>query len=85
MRVPLNELQQELWDRIGAGLTQAACREFVYETEYLGYLPFGQYQWIKAKDVNVIDAEPWGWKLSDIAALEQAGLVSIVARWDDPY
>jgi hypothetical protein len=51
----------------------------VYQTEWLGWLPFGQYPWV---DVERADGKddvalrfPGGWEMADVVALEQAGLL----------
>lgn len=48
---------------------------FTYQTEWLGYLPFGQYCWVKIGEEHVSDQFPSGWELSDLDALVAAGLV----------
>ena len=73
-------LQQELARR----LLQAGGGRVVYRTEYLGYLPFGQYQWISVAGKDVSLACPDGWSWSDLEALADAGVLARVSRWINP-
>ncbi|HEU0301575.1 MAG TPA: hypothetical protein VFR37_19095 [Longimicrobium sp.] len=48
-----------------------------YRTEYLGWLPFGQYQWVEVEHAGAgrpvpLDL-PGGWELDDVLAIERAG------------
>jgi hypothetical protein len=49
----------------------------LYRSEWLGWLPFGQYQGIEVEPAGAERAVPLtlpgGWELSDVLAIEQAG------------
>ena len=47
---------------------------FTYQTEWLGFLPFGQYHWVDIGGERVSTQFPSGWGLSDLEALVAAGL-----------
>jgi hypothetical protein len=59
-------------------------RRVVYRTEYLGYLPFGQYHWITVagEDVSLQCPDGWGWR--DLEALADAGVLVRVSQWVNP-
>ncbi|SFD75505.1 hypothetical protein [Pseudoalteromonas denitrificans] len=53
---------------------QAQTDEFMYKSEWLGYLPFGQYQWLEVvgkelKNINLLSIE------ADLASLEKASQI----------
>ncbi|HYR10025.1 MAG TPA: hypothetical protein VEQ60_19785 [Longimicrobium sp.] len=49
----------------------------VYRSEYLGWLPFGQYQGVEVEPAGaerpVPLTLPGGWEMDDLLAIEQAG------------
>jgi hypothetical protein len=47
---------------------------FTYQSEYLGWLPYGQYHWVKVQEQSVSKGFPSGWDLSDLDALVSFGL-----------
>jgi len=50
---------------------------FTYRSEWLGYFPFGVYQWIEV-EAREIKELPSGWSRGDLLALEAEGLVRCV-------
>jgi len=56
----------------------------VYRTEYLGYLPYGQYHHVTVAGRDVSLACPDGWSWSDLEALADAGVLVRVSRWVNP-
>jgi hypothetical protein len=53
-------------------------------TEYLGYLPFGQYHWVTVGGIDVSLQYPEGWERSDLEALAAAGVLARVSEWVNP-
>lgn len=76
--------QRLLRDRIVAAAESAGVREVTYRTEWLGYLPFGAYQWIECADSDLRDGLPSGWSFDDLVALENAGVLERTSEWQNP-
>jgi hypothetical protein len=57
----------------------AGDRDFVVVSEWLGYLPFGQYVWIEVDGVEVSAGWP-PWDSGAIEALVTAGRLVVVER-----
>lgn len=83
--MPLTPPQREIvrlltdaWRAAGAGA------RIVYQTEWLGWLPFGQYQWVDVERADGKDEVslrfPGGWVMADVIALERAGLLRRVSE-----
>ena len=66
----MTPLQRDLAQQLQRAATEAGGRPVVYRTEYLGYLPFGQYQWVTVASEDISLACPDGWEWRD---LESAG------------
>ncbi|HET7234269.1 MAG TPA: hypothetical protein VFJ16_29925 [Longimicrobium sp.] len=79
----MTERQRTLWERIVQAARAAGTASIVYETDWLGWLPFGQYQWFQCNGKDVGDL-PAGWALSDVKALEAAGRLHRTGEWKDP-
>ena len=56
-----------------------AWTEIVYCSEWLGYLPYGAYQWIEAAGRDVSAGMPAGWTLDDLLVLEREGFLERLA------
>lgn len=56
----------------------------MFRTEFLGYLPFGQYHWITVAGVDVSLTCPDGWEWRDFEALADAGVLVRVSQWVNP-
>ncbi|QDU19861.1 hypothetical protein [Urbifossiella limnaea] len=80
----MTRLQQELAQRLRLAAGDSGDRRVVYRTEYLGYLPFGQYHWVLVGDEDVSSACPEGWEWSDLEALADAGVLARVSLWVNP-
>lgn len=80
----MTPLQQELNERLLRAVAESGDRKIVYRTEYLGYLPYGQYHWITigGKDVSLLLPEGWEWR--DLEALADAGVLVRVSHWANP-
>ena len=69
-------------------LELTSINHFVYQTEELGYLPFGFYHWINVNGVDISKNIPADWALDwsrrDLSALEEAGLIETIKKWEDP-
>jgi hypothetical protein len=62
----------------------AATRRVVYRSEYLGYLPFGQYHWVTVGGKDVSAQWPWHWEDDDLDALAGAGELTRISAWVNP-
>ncbi len=80
----MTPLQQELARSLKRAAANAGGRRVVYRTEYLGYLPFGQYHWVTVAggDVSLTCPDGWGWR--DFEALADAGVLVRVLQWVSP-
>lgn len=80
----MTAMQQELARQLHRAATETGGQRVVYRTEYLGYLPFGQYHWITVagKDVSLKCPDGWGWR--DLEDLADAGCLVRVSQWVNP-
>ena len=80
----MTSLQQQLASRLRQAAADACGRRVVYRTEYLGYLPFGQYHWVTVggKDLSLACPDGWAWR--DLEALADAGALLRVSQWVNP-
>lgn len=66
-------LLADAWAAAGPGA------RIVYQSEYLGWLPYGQYQWVDVEGARGKDDAsrrfPSGWEMEDVLALEGAGVL----------
>lgn len=76
--------QQEVLVQLQTAIESMACREFVYCSEWLGYFPFGAYQWVEIDGADISTNFPNGWLGSDLTALEQAGYLRLLSTWQNP-
>ena len=54
--------------------------EFEWSTEYLGYLPFGQYQWLEVRGKDISNGFNFRWDYKDLVELESLGLIVRVSE-----
>lgn len=80
----MTPLQQKLARELRRAATTSGGRRVVYRTEYLGYLPFGQYHWVTVAGVDVSLTCPDGWEWRDLEAIADAGELVRVSRWVNP-
>ena len=52
--------------------------EFEYITEWLGYLPYGQYQWIEVNKKEI--SMQTGWNKKDLNKLMDLGLIKEISE-----
>ena len=58
---------------------EQATTELKYVTEWLGYLPFGQYHWIEIGKERAAESRiPTDWAEKDLDALKNAGLLELI-------
>ena len=48
---------------------------FEWNTEWLGYLPYGQYQWIEINNKGICNKFKFSWEYKDLVELESLGLL----------
>lgn len=84
----LTALQSELLGRLRSAVEGRPSRRVVYCTEWLGYLPFGQYQWVECDGHDISPTFPAEWRLdwsrTDLDALAEVGLLRKVDEWRNP-
>lgn len=80
----MTAIQLELIQQLKHAVEGAASRRIVYHTEYLGYLPFGQYHWITVADHDISSKCPGDWSWDDLEALADAGALIRVSKWINP-
>lgn len=80
----LTRSQLDLLERLQSALDGQAVQEFTYETEYLGYLPYGQYHWLAVGGKHLPSEILDGMLFSDLEALEKAGYLLRVSEWQNP-
>jgi hypothetical protein len=76
-------LRQALRSRIEEVVATAQTREIVHCSEWLGYLPYGAYQWIECDGRDVQDLPPL-WEERDLEALEAEGFLEKLDAWVNP-
>jgi hypothetical protein len=79
----MTPLQEELARTLRRAAAKRNGQRIVYRTEYLGYLPFGQYHSVRVAGEDVSLACPDGWEWRDLEALADAGIMTRVSQWDD--
>jgi len=80
----LTRSQLDLLERLQTVLAGQATQEFTYVTEYLGYLPYGQYCWLAAAGQDLPGEILDSMKFSDLEALEKAGDLRRISEWQNP-
>jgi len=53
---------------------------FVWVTEYIGYLPYGQYQWLEIGDKDASAEFEFAWDYKDLVKLASTGLLVELTR-----
>lgn len=87
--MPLTHRQAEI-ARVLADAWRAAGEgaRIVWQTEWLGYLPYGQYQWVDLERADGKDDVsrrfPDSWDREDVLALEAAGLLRRLSETREP-
>lgn len=74
------EVLRLLDEALDAGGAGARIR---YRTEWLGYLPYGQYHWVDVDGAGELRL-PDGWAMDDLLALERAGHLRRVSETREP-
>lgn len=80
----MTPLQKELAECLRKTAIETGDRRVVYESEWLGYLPFGLYCWLTVGSKDVSLACPDGWGRTDLEALADAGVLIRVSHWVNP-
>ncbi len=78
----MSHSSEQLRAEITAAVCSAGVSEITYRSEWLGYLPYGAYQWLvcTGRDINLsVD-----WSLADLTALEQSGFLKEIHRQQNP-
>lgn len=80
----MTPLQQMLARVLRHAAAATGGRRVVHRTEYLGYLPFGQYQWLTVAGVDCSAKCPDGLEWRDLEALADAGVLFRISRCVGP-
>jgi len=80
----LTETQVQIRERILSEVSTLGACQIVYESEWLGYLPWGAYHWIQCENRRISHRFPMDWQRSDILALEREGILKRLSEWQDP-
>lgn len=77
----LTELQEKILQALHAASARLGSDgSFTYQTEWLGFLPYGQYHRVDVQGERVSDKFPSGWERSDLDALVAFGLAERVGE-----
>lgn len=80
-RTSLTKQQKEILQvLVAASEKPGSDGSFTYQSEWLGWLPFGQYHWVDVQGEHVSKQFPSGWGPSDLNALAEAGLTEKVSE-----
>ena len=82
--MPLTERQVLIRSAIAQEVQSSGAAEIVYCTEWLGYLPYGAYQWIECSQHDFSGDLPPDWDLADLTALAESGFLLRIGDWQDP-
>lgn len=80
----LTDRQNFIRARIFEEINSSSAEEIVFCSEWLGYLPFGVYQWIECDQQDISRDFPPGWEGEDLAVLENCGFLEKIGDWQDP-
>lgn len=76
-------LQHELAGWLGQAAAESSGRRGAYRTEYLGYLPFGQYDRVAVGVKGAPYGRPESWEFRDLEPLADAGILVRVLHWQN--
>jgi hypothetical protein len=87
--MPLTPEQTAIRTILGDAWTRAgADARIVYQTEWLGWLPYGQYHGVDVEHAggreHVSRRFPADWALEDLLALERAGILRRLSEAHEP-
>ena len=57
---------------------------FKWITEWLGYLPFGQYQWLEIDNKDISREFEFSWDYKDLEKLDNLGLLLKISEEKNP-
>lgn len=84
MTVPIfTPIQIELRDRIADFVQGEGCHRIEYESEWLGWLPYGCYHWITCNGSDIDLSLSQDWSLDDLRVLEQTGFLEKISDSTD--
>ena len=73
--------QDAIHQRISAACRSRGSPLLAYKSEWLGYLPYGQYHWVEVAGEEISRAFPTGWQYSDLQALIDKGALECLAEF----
>ena len=77
----MTTIQQYFLEAIANKVAQQGTNEFIYCSDYLGYLPYGQYHWITCGAEDISAELPSGFSSNDLKELEKLGKIKLLEKW----
>ena len=75
------EYNEELLRAINDAVNKADSNgEFEWVTEYLGWFPFGQYQWLEIEGNDISNKFTFSWDYKDLVAFEDIGVLIQISK-----
>ncbi|WP_260960762.1 hypothetical protein [Pseudomonas citri] len=81
---PMDERQKAIRDKIVAVMAGSESNEIVYQSEWLGYVPFGVYHWVEYQGKDLSGDFPFGWSLEDLVGLQRIGFLEQLEAYENP-
>ena len=83
-RTKMTSAQKQILEAVTKSLTHEGINRFEYRSEYLGYLPFGQYHWIVCGGKDISNELLSEFASSDLKKLEELGEIKMIEKWVNP-
>lgn len=80
----MTKTQALIRQKIEAAVNSAQCHVIEYQSEWLGYLPFGVYHWVECAGKEISHNFPSGWTELDLLALEATGFLEKMEECENP-
>ncbi len=80
----MSDRQPIIRGRIEAVVAASGVGEITYQSEWLGYLPFGVFHWVEHRGRDISSDFPAGWTLEDLTDLERSGFLEVLETHENP-
>ena len=84
VEMELTSTQTDLLQCLHSVLRRRGNQQIAYCTEWLGYLPYGLYHWVKVENEDISLRLPFDFGRTDFDALEAAGFLIKTSEWNNP-
>ena len=74
----MTDTQKQIKNIILSKMSSAQQNELVYSTEWLGYLPYGQYHRVDLNGEDISREFPQEWSFDDLDFLSSHGLLKVI-------